>query len=112
MFFSVSAVRSAARSTKGIVRLSSAQRSLITISDELRDILVGILLGDGLVCKVVKIIIFLASYYLLNINIDSTELALYPCSTLALIPILVYSNPKLDKVSILTENKGKSGIYM
>ena len=47
MFLSVSTVRSAARSTKGIVRLSSAQRSLITMSDEIRDLLVGILLGDA-----------------------------------------------------------------
>ena len=47
MFLSVSTVRSATRSTKGIVRLSSAQRSLITMSDEIRDLLVGILLGDA-----------------------------------------------------------------
>jgi hypothetical protein len=50
LFLSVSTVRSASRSTKGILRLSSAQRSLITMPDELKDLLVGILLrklGDG-----------------------------------------------------------------
>jgi len=35
------------RSTKGIVRLSSAERTLVLISDEIKDILVGILLGDA-----------------------------------------------------------------
>ena len=102
MFLSVSTVRSAARSTKGIVRLSSAQRSLITMSDEIRDLLVGILLGDSWVCKIVNLIIYLAFYYLLNISINNTALTLYPCSTLSLIPILIYSEPKLDKASILT----------
>ena len=37
----------AARSTKGVTRLSSAERALITIPDETKDILVGILLGDA-----------------------------------------------------------------
>ncbi len=47
MFLFISTVRCAARSTKGIERLSSAERALITIPNELRDILVGILLGDA-----------------------------------------------------------------
>jgi len=34
-------------STKGIPRLSSADRALVTIPDDIRDILVGILLGDA-----------------------------------------------------------------
>lgn len=36
-----------ARSTKGIIRLSSIERALITIPDDIKDILVGILLGDA-----------------------------------------------------------------
>lgn len=35
-----------ARSTKGII-LSSVERALITLPDEVKDILVGILLGDA-----------------------------------------------------------------
>lgn len=37
----------ARRSTKGIIRLSSNERALITMADGIKDILVGILLGDG-----------------------------------------------------------------
>lgn len=37
----------AARSTKGVTRLSSAERILITIPDYIKDILVGVLLGDA-----------------------------------------------------------------
>ena len=37
----------AARSTKGITRLSSAERVLITIPNGIKDVLGGILLGDG-----------------------------------------------------------------
>jgi hypothetical protein len=44
-------MRLAARSTKGIVRLSSAERTLITIPEEIKDILVGILLGDAHIVK-------------------------------------------------------------
>jgi hypothetical protein len=42
MFFS-------ARSTKGVTRLSSAERILTTIPDYIKDILVGVLLGDHIV---------------------------------------------------------------
>ena len=41
----------AARSTKGIKRLSSIERALITIPDDIKDILVGILLGDAHIVK-------------------------------------------------------------
>lgn len=41
----------AARSTKGIKRLSSAERVLITIPDNIKEILVGILLGDAHIVK-------------------------------------------------------------
>lgn len=36
-----------ARSTKGITRLSSAERALLTLPDEVKDVLIGILLGDA-----------------------------------------------------------------
>ena len=36
-----------ARSTKGITRLSSSERALITLPDEVKDVLIGILLGDA-----------------------------------------------------------------
>ena len=81
------------------------------MTDELKNILVGILLGDGWVCKIVNFI-FLAFYYLLYISIDNTTSTFYSISILSLIPVLVYSEPKLDKAHILTENKGKSGIYL
>ncbi len=35
------------RSTKNITRLSSSERALITIPDDIKDVLVGILLGDA-----------------------------------------------------------------
>jgi hypothetical protein len=37
----------ASRSTKGITRLSSSERVLITIPNNIKDILIGILLGDA-----------------------------------------------------------------
>jgi hypothetical protein len=40
-----------ASSTKGIVRLSSAEITLITIPEEIKEILVGILLGDAHIAK-------------------------------------------------------------
>jgi len=41
----------ATRSTKGIFRLSSAERALVTLPDEIKDILVGILLGDAHIAR-------------------------------------------------------------
>lgn len=40
-----------ARSTKGIIRLSSAERVIITLPSDIKDILVGIMLGDGHIVK-------------------------------------------------------------
>src|SRR5437763_378287 len=51
LFFSFTTLGSAVSSTKGIVRLSSAQKAHITMPDELRDLLVGILLGDAHIAK-------------------------------------------------------------
>ena len=47
----VSLVFYVARSTKGITCLSSADRVLITIPDDIKDVLVGILLGDAHIVK-------------------------------------------------------------
>ena len=40
-----------ARSTKGITRLSTAERVAITLPNDIKDILVGIMLGDGHIVK-------------------------------------------------------------
>lgn len=48
----------------------------------------------------------------MDIIINEDNLALDPYFVLGLIPILSYSDPKSDKSSILTDNKGKSGIYV
>lgn len=48
---SASLVLYATRSTKGIVRLSSAERALVTLPDEIKEILVGILLGDAHIAR-------------------------------------------------------------
>lgn len=39
------------RSTKGIIRLSAAERKLILIPDDIKDVLIGILLGDAHIVK-------------------------------------------------------------
>lgn len=49
LFFSISWVLFAARTTKGVVRLSSSERALIKLPDNVKEILVGILLGDALI---------------------------------------------------------------
>ena len=98
-------------STKGIPRLSSADRALVTIPDDIRDILVGILLGDGKVRQVVFIVLL----FLLDINIsvqDNLELTLMSIPFAGLTPVFTYSNPKLEKSLILANNKGKSGVYL
>ena len=47
MFFMPSPVLQAARSTKGIKRLSFSERASIKLPDEVKEILIGILLGDA-----------------------------------------------------------------
>jgi len=47
MFFIYTKVLLAARSTKGVTRLSPSERTAIKLPDEIKDILVGILLGDA-----------------------------------------------------------------
>lgn len=90
--------------------MSSADRGLIEFPDEVKEILVGILLGDAFI---VRVVVFIALYLLLgqiNFNIeDNLELTLM--STPLLTPVLVYSDIKSERISILTDNKGKSGVY-
>jgi len=103
------------RSTKGVSRLSSSERANITLPDEIKEILIGIMLGDALVhiVRVLSLFIFFSFFFLLdNIMIEyNIALNLY-YFTFTLIPILIYTDPKEDKASILTKNKGKSGIYL
>jgi hypothetical protein len=47
IFIMYSLVSFAARSTKGITRLSLAERAGIELPDEIKEILIGILLGDA-----------------------------------------------------------------
>jgi hypothetical protein len=47
LLISVSIVRCVTLSIKDILRLSSAERALTTMPNEIKDILVGILLGDA-----------------------------------------------------------------
>lgn len=85
---------------------------MITIPDEIKEILVGILLGDGLVRKVVNFALLLSLFspFLWDINISleqNTRLALDPSPILGLIPvlgftpILSYSDPETEKATIL-----------
>jgi hypothetical protein len=47
IFFIYTRVLFAARSTKGITRLSSFERAAIKLPDETKEVLIGILLGDA-----------------------------------------------------------------
>jgi len=49
--FTPSLILLSIRSTKGIKRLSPKERALITIPDEIKEILVGILLGDAHIAR-------------------------------------------------------------
>lgn len=80
--------------------------------NDIKDVLIGILLGDALkVC----IVGFIALYLLLDLNWNilpaEENLELTLMSAPLLNPVFVYSYPKAEKTSVLTDNKGKSGIY-
>jgi len=97
----------AARSTKGITRLSPTERASIKLPDEVKEVLIGILLGDAHLCGIVvkRLVLFVYYYYicffyLYKIFINFADLK------------VVYHNPKVEKATILKENKGKSGIYL
>lgn len=102
-----------ARSTKGII-LSSVERALITLPDEVKDILVGILLGDLCLFIVAKIWLGdLCLFIVAGTRPRSWYLYLkYLFSFLLYFTnFIVYTNPKNEKAIILKENKGKSGVY-
>lgn len=46
-----SPVINSTRSTKGIIRLSAAERKLIVMADTIKDVLIGIILGDAHIVK-------------------------------------------------------------
>lgn len=95
------------RSTKGILRLSAAERKLIVMPDDIKNVLVGILLGDA---HMMRVVIFIALYFLFDINWNIEEnLELTLMSTPLLTPI--YFDLKTEKDLILSNNKGKSGVY-
>ena len=48
---SASPVINTTRSTKGITRLSAAERKLVLMPDDIKDVLIGILLGDAHIVK-------------------------------------------------------------
>ena len=98
-------------STKGVPRLSSADRALIIIPDEIKEILVvlgRILLGGGLIFLVVFIILLFFNEDVDNCLGFDLNKDLY---CLNFVPILRYNNAELDKKLIVKENRGKSGIY-
>lgn len=47
LYFSTTLILYSARSTKGVLRLSSLERSGISLPDEIKEVLIGILLGDA-----------------------------------------------------------------
>lgn len=103
-----SSVLFAVRSTKGITRLSPAERASKKLPDEVKEVLIGILLGDAQVkrfidyalCIVVKGLKICYDFSILFIYLFIASLK------------VVYNNPKVEKAKILNENKGKSGIYL
>ena len=94
-------------SAKGIPRLSSANRAVVTISDDIKDVLVGILLGDGLLRLI--LLIELLFLFFINISIQENMYDFFLCSSI--IPVLQYKFAELEKKQIIKENRGKSGIY-
>ena len=93
----------ATRSTKGITRLSAAERKLILMPDDIKDVLIGILLGDA---HKMRVVIYIALYFLFDIHLNIEEnLELTLMST----PLLrcVYSDIKTEKALILSNNKRK-----
>lgn len=90
--------------------MSSSERALIKLPDDVKEVLIGILLGDGFV---VRVVMFTAFCFILSINCNIEEnLELTLMSPPLFTPVLIYSDLKSEKSSILRDNKGKSGIYM
>ncbi len=102
LFFESSLVVQTVRSTKGIKRLSFSERALIKLPDEVKEVLVGILLGDAQVNSFDN-----------ALGIGVTRLKLYCDLSILFIYLyfanlkVVYINPNVEKAKILKENKGK-----
>lgn len=97
-----SSVLFAARSTKGITRLSPTERAEIKLPDEVKEVLIGISLGDGwfVVVKKWSFLGYLYFRYFLSFLLCFIN------------SNVVYLNPQDSKAIILKENKGKAGIYL
>ena len=95
LLFLPSPVLQAARSTKGITRLSSDERVSIKILDEVKEILIGILLC-ALKLRVVILVVLWFLLYNINFNIkENLESTLM--STPLLNPVFVYCDLKSEK---------------
>ena len=55
LFFMYSSVLFAAHSTKGIIRLSPTERASIKLPDEVKEVLIGILLDDGHIAVILSL---------------------------------------------------------
>jgi len=120
---------SKASSTKGIKKLSSGGRAKLVLPEEVKEMLIGILLGEDYFCISGKILEFKSLFCLRKILklyfrviflclelcdlSDFTTMGYYKDGCyLITSSVLFYSNAELHKTSILAENKGKSGIYL
>lgn len=91
--------------------MSAAERKLIFMPEEIKDVLIGIVLGDAHILRVVR---FIAVCLLFDLNsnlLPAGEISELTLSAPLLTPVLVYYEPKAEKASVLTDNKGKSGVY-
>ena len=94
-------------SIKGVTRLSCSLRAIVILPDEVKQVLIGILLGDahlgGIVVR--RLVLFVYYYYICFIYFYKIYINFANLK-------VIYRNPKTEKATILKENKGKSGIYL
>nr|QJT58523.1 GIY-YIG endonuclease [Fusarium asiaticum]QJT58799.1 GIY-YIG endonuclease [Fusarium asiaticum]QJT58909.1 GIY-YIG endonuclease [Fusarium asiaticum]QJT59514.1 GIY-YIG endonuclease [Fusarium asiaticum]QJT60398.1 GIY-YIG endonuclease [Fusarium asiaticum] len=107
ILFIYSRVLFAARSTKGIIRLSPSERAAVKLPDESKEVLIGILLGDGQVNSFDNALSIVVKRLKLYYDLSILFIYLYFANFK-----VVYINPSIEKAKILKENKGKSGIYL
>nr|YP_010390662.1 GIY-YIG endonuclease [Fusarium asiaticum]YP_010391086.1 GIY-YIG endonuclease [Fusarium nepalense]UPX02680.1 GIY-YIG endonuclease [Fusarium vorosii]QJT58192.1 GIY-YIG endonuclease [Fusarium asiaticum]QJT58247.1 GIY-YIG endonuclease [Fusarium asiaticum]QJT58302.1 GIY-YIG endonuclease [Fusarium asiaticum]QJT58357.1 GIY-YIG endonuclease [Fusarium asiaticum] len=107
ILFIYSRVLFAARSTKGIIRLSPSERAAVKLPDESKEVLIGILLGDAQVNSFDNALSIVVKRLKLYYDLSILFIYLYFANFK-----VVYINPSIEKAKILKENKGKSGIYL
>nr|QID41829.1 GIY-YIG endonuclease [Fusarium pseudograminearum] len=107
ILFIYSRVLFATRSTKGIIRLSPSERAAVKLPDESKEVLIGILLGDGQVNSFDNALSIVVKRLKLYYDLSILFIYLYFANFK-----VVYINPSIEKAKILKENKGKSGIYL